>query len=93
MDSSLILAPTSVRALNAPIGGAGTGAASPWGPRARRNLTRGGDWPSSEAEICWCGAAPLERSGVPPEGGWADCSGGPLGSPVPWAQLLGRHLS
>jgi hypothetical protein len=39
------------------------------GPRARRNLTRGGDQRSSEAEGCQCGAMPLERSGVPPEGG------------------------
>jgi hypothetical protein len=38
-------------------------------PRARRNLTRGGDRPSSEANLYRCGAVPLERSGVPPEGG------------------------
>jgi hypothetical protein len=43
------------------------------GPRAWRNLTRGGDQPSSEAEVCQCCAVPLERSEVPPEGGWADC--------------------
>jgi hypothetical protein len=42
-------------------------------PRVRRNLTRGGDQPTSEAELYRCGAVPLERSGVPPEGGWADC--------------------
>jgi hypothetical protein len=41
--------------------------------RARKNLTRGGDQPSSEAEVCQCGVVPLERIGVPPEGGWADC--------------------
>jgi hypothetical protein len=41
-------------------------------PRARRNLTRGGDQPSSEAKVCQCGSVPLERSGVPPEGGWVD---------------------
>jgi hypothetical protein len=39
------------------------------GPRARRNLTRGGTQPSSEAEFYQCGIVPLERSGVPPEGG------------------------
>jgi hypothetical protein len=42
-------------------------------PRARRNLTRGGDWPTSEAKLYQGSAVPLERSGVPPEGGWADC--------------------
>jgi hypothetical protein len=42
-------------------------------PRARRNLARGGDRPTSEAELYRGGAVPLERSGVPPEGGWADC--------------------
>jgi hypothetical protein len=49
-------------------------------PRARRNLTRG-DQPSSEAEFYQCGAVPLERSGVPPEGGQADClvGCGPMG--------------
>jgi hypothetical protein len=41
-------------------------------PRARRNLTRWGDQPSSEAEVCQCSAVPLERIEVPPEGGWAD---------------------
>jgi hypothetical protein len=35
-------------------------------PRARRNLTRGGD--SSEAEFYHRSTVPLERSGVPPEG-------------------------
>jgi hypothetical protein len=53
----------SVRALNVPVGGAGTGAVGPQEPRARRaslegassprtrrNPTRGGDCPSSEAE-------------------------------------------
>jgi hypothetical protein len=38
-------------------------------PRARWNLTRGGDRSSSEAEFYQHGAIPLERSGVPPEGG------------------------
>jgi hypothetical protein len=38
-------------------------------PRARRNSARGGDRPSSEAELYRCGTVPLERSGVLPEGG------------------------
>jgi hypothetical protein len=38
-------------------------------PRARRNVTRGGDQPSSEVEFYQCGTVPLERSGVSPEGG------------------------
>jgi hypothetical protein len=38
-------------------------------PRARQNLTRGGDRPTSEAKLYRGGAVPLERSGVPPEGG------------------------
>jgi hypothetical protein len=38
-------------------------------PRARRNLTRGGDRASSEANMCRYDVVPLERSGVPPEGG------------------------
>jgi hypothetical protein len=38
-------------------------------PRARWNLTRGGDQPSSEVEVCQCGTVPLERRGVLPEGG------------------------
>jgi hypothetical protein len=42
-------------------------------PRARWNLTQGGDRPMSEAELYRGDAVPLERSGVPPEGGWADC--------------------
>jgi hypothetical protein len=42
-------------------------------PRARRNLTRGGDRPTSEAELYRGGAVPLERRRVSPEGGWADC--------------------
>jgi hypothetical protein len=39
------------------------------GPRARRNLTREGDRPTSEEKLYRGGAVPLERSGVPPEGG------------------------
>jgi hypothetical protein len=35
--------------------------------------TRGGDRPTSEADLYRGGAVPLQRSGVPPEGGWADC--------------------
>jgi hypothetical protein len=100
VDSSSTWAPANVSALNAPVGGAGAEAASPRGPRARRNLTRGGDCPSSEAEprsrgcpaperggtspegggrpsneaeVFPCSAAPLERSGVLLEGGWAVC--------------------
>jgi hypothetical protein len=42
-------------------------------PRARRNLTRVGDRPTIEADLYWGGAVPLERSGVPSEGGWDDC--------------------
>jgi hypothetical protein len=42
-------------------------------PRARRNLTRGGVQPPSEVELYRGGAIPLQRSGVPPEGAWADC--------------------
>jgi hypothetical protein len=38
-------------------------------PRVRRNLTRGGDQPSSEAEFYQCDTVPLERSRVPPEVG------------------------
>jgi hypothetical protein len=47
----------------------GTSPEGATGPRARRNLTRGGDRPSSEAKLYRYGAVPLERSGVPPEGG------------------------
>jgi hypothetical protein len=39
------------------------GGTSPEGatsPQARRNLTRGGDQPSSEAEVCQCSAVSLE---------------------------------
>jgi hypothetical protein len=42
-------------------------------PQARWNITRGGDWPSSEARLYRGGPVSLERSGVPPEGGQADC--------------------
>jgi hypothetical protein len=58
-------------------------------PRARRNLTRGGvrpsseaepyprgDRPSSEANLFRCGVVPLERSAAPPEGGLGRLSGG-----------------
>jgi hypothetical protein len=30
-----------------------------------------GDRPTSEADLYWGGAVPLEWSEVPPEGGWA----------------------
>jgi hypothetical protein len=59
------------------------------GPRARRNLTRGGDQPSGEVGACQCSAMPLERSGVPPEGDRADCLVGRWGhqgrGPSRWA--------
>jgi hypothetical protein len=58
-------------------------------PRARRNLARGGAQPPSEAEVCPCSAAPLERSGVLLEGGWAVCLVGRRGyqgrGPSRWA--------
>jgi hypothetical protein len=50
----------------------GTSLEGATGPRARWNLTRGGDQPPSEAEVCQCSAVPLERSRVLPVGGWAD---------------------
>jgi hypothetical protein len=60
-----------VRALNAPVGGAGTGATSSWGPRARRRLARGDDQPSSEADLTRGGVqtsseADLTHGGVQP---------------------------
>jgi hypothetical protein len=61
--SSLTRAPASVRALSAPVGGAGTGAASPRRPRARRDLTRAGDRPSSEEGPHPRGRPALERGG------------------------------
>jgi hypothetical protein len=45
-------------------------------PRARQNLTRGGDRPSSEAKFYQCGTGTLERIGVPPEGVQAACLAG-----------------
>jgi hypothetical protein len=56
VDSFLTWAPAGVRALNALVGGAGAGAASPWEPRTRRRLARGGDQPSAD----------LTRGGVQP---------------------------
>jgi hypothetical protein len=47
----------------------GTSPEGATGPRARRNLTREGDRPSREAKLYRYGVVPLERSGVPPEGG------------------------
>jgi hypothetical protein len=58
-------------------------------PRVRRNLVRGGAQPPSEAEVCPCSAAPLERSRVLLEGGWAVCLVGRWGhqgrGPSRWA--------
>jgi hypothetical protein len=71
VDSSLTWVPADVRALNAPVGGAGTEAASPREPRARRRLARGGDQPSSEADLTRRGVRPSSeadpaRGGVQP---------------------------
>jgi hypothetical protein len=106
VDSSLAQAPANVRALNAPVGGAGMGAVSPWGPRARWNLTREGDRPSSEVDPHPRGHPALERGGSllvrcrAPRAkrssarGWlGQLSGGPPGPPGSWARLLGRELS
>jgi hypothetical protein len=41
-------------------------------PRARQSPARGGVQPTSEADLYRGGAVALERSGDPPEGGWAD---------------------
>jgi hypothetical protein len=64
------------------------------GPRARRNLARGGVQPPIEAEVCLCSAAPLERSGVLLEGGWAVCLVGRRGhqsrGPSHWAVSLSQ---
>jgi hypothetical protein len=67
-------------------------------PRARRSLTRGGVQPSSEAEPHPRGWPALERGGVSlvllcpsseaefrPRVAGADCFGGPLRPPGPWA--------
>jgi hypothetical protein len=60
-------------------------------PSSEADFARGGVQPSSEAEPhprggtglrargSFVSAAPLERSGVPPKGAWANCFGGPLG--------------
>jgi hypothetical protein len=76
------------------------------GPRARGNLTRGGDRPSSEAEPHPRGRPALEQGGgslvqcCAPRAkrssarGWLGrLSGGPLGPPEPWAHPLGHKLS
>jgi hypothetical protein len=42
-------------------------------PSSETVPTRGGDRPSSEADLYRGSAVPLERSRVLPEGGWADC--------------------
>jgi hypothetical protein len=57
-----------VRALNAPVGGAGTGAASPWEPRARRRLARGGRPAFERSGPHPRGRPSLERGGTSPEG-------------------------
>jgi hypothetical protein len=46
-----------------------------WRPSLERDGTslEGGVRPSREADLYRSGAVPLERSEVPPEGGWADC--------------------
>jgi hypothetical protein len=62
VDSSLTWVPADVRALNAPVGGVGTGAASSREPRARRRLARGGDQPSSEADLTRGGDQPLSEA-------------------------------
>jgi hypothetical protein len=58
VDSSLTCAPTNDSALNAPVGGAGTEAAGPCGPRARRNLARGGIQLSIETGLARGGVQP-----------------------------------
>jgi hypothetical protein len=63
VDSSLTWVPANVSALNAPVGGAGAEATSPRGPRARRNLARGGVQPPSEAE-------PHPRGATGPRARW-----------------------
>jgi hypothetical protein len=69
MDSSLTWAPVNVSALNPPVGGAGMEAAGPRGPRARRNLARGGVQLSIETVPRSRGRPAPERGGVPLEGG------------------------
>jgi hypothetical protein len=66
VDSSLTRAPARFRALNSPVEGVGTGAAT--SPRARQDLTRGGDQPSSEAGPHPRGRPALEQGGTSPEG-------------------------
>jgi hypothetical protein len=58
----------SVRALSAPVGGAGTGATSLWEPQARRRLARGGDQPSSEADLTRGGVRPSSEAELHPRG-------------------------
>jgi hypothetical protein len=69
MDSPLTWAPVNVSALNPPVGGAGMEAAGPRGPRARRNLARGGVQLSIETVPRSRGRPAPERGGVPLEGG------------------------
>jgi hypothetical protein len=90
-DLSLTWVPACVRTLKTLVGGAGTGAASPWEPRARRRLAREGVPPQSEAEPCSRGRPVLEWGGVPsargraPQAKWS-LSRGWLGATV----LVGR---
>jgi hypothetical protein len=60
-----------VRALNAPVGGAGTGAASSWGPRARRTSPAGASSPRARRTSPEGASSPqarrnLTRGGVQP---------------------------
>jgi hypothetical protein len=65
---SLLGCPRRVRALNAPVGGVGAGAADPREPRAWRRPAQGGIQPSSEVETRPRGRPALERGEVSPEG-------------------------
>jgi hypothetical protein len=51
-------------------------------PQARRTSPEGTSSPRARQSFV-SGAVPLERSRVSPEGGWANCFGGPLGPPGP----------
>jgi hypothetical protein len=68
MDSPLTWAPANVSALNPPIRGVGMEAAGSRGPRARRNLTRGGVQLSIETVPRSRGRPAPEPGGVPLEG-------------------------
>jgi hypothetical protein len=83
------------------------GAASPWEPRVRRSLARGGIQPSSEAEsrprgrpalergrvlLVWC-CIPRAKGSFAQGGAEADCYGGSLGPPGPWSPTAGLWSS